>query len=65
MNMDFQLLLIGIGIAVLLLVIRYIIRFVFGKAEDAVNNKMNDRKSKRQPSGTENYRTDTNEGDGV
>ena len=35
MNMDFQLLLIGIGIAVLLLVIRYIIRYVFGKAEDA------------------------------
>ena len=49
MNMDFQLLLIGIGIAVLLLVIRY----VFGKAEDAVNNKMNEHKSKKQPSGTE------------
>lgn len=55
MNMDFQLLLIGIGIgiAVLLLVIRYIIRYVFGKAEDAVNNKMNEHKSKRRPSGTE------------
>ena len=52
MNMDFQLLLIGIGIAVLLLVIRYIIYYVFGKAEDAVNNKMNEHKSKKQPSST-------------
>ena len=63
MNMDFQLLLIGIGIAVLLLVIRYIIHYVFGKAEDAVNNKSINQKSSLPV--RENCRTDTNEGDGV
>ena len=46
MNMDLQMILIGIGILIILLVIRYIINIVFSKAEDAVNNKMNDHKSK-------------------
>ena len=51
--MDLQMILIGIGILIILLVIRYIINIVFSKAEDAVNNKMNEHKSKKQPSGTE------------
>lgn len=53
MNMDLQMILIGIGILIILLVIRYIINIVFSKAEDAVNNKMNDHKSKDRSSGTE------------
>lgn len=56
MNIDLQTILIGVvsvGILVLLLVIRYIIYYVFGKAEDAVNKKINEHKSKKKPSGTQ------------
>lgn len=53
MNIDLLIILVSIGILILLLVIRYIINYVFGKAEDAVNKKINEYKSKKQPSGTE------------
>ena len=53
MNIDLQMILICAGILVLLLVIRYIINYVFGKAEDAVNKKINEHKSKKKPSGTQ------------
>lgn len=53
MNIDLQMIFIGVGILVLLLVIRYIINYVFGKAEDAVNKKINEHKSKKKPSGTQ------------
>lgn len=57
--MDFQMILIGIGILIILLVIRYVIILVFSKAEDTVNNKTNEYKSKNGLPARKNYQIDT------
>ncbi len=52
MGMNTMVILAGIGIAILGLVVRYIIRAIFNKAGDAMQNKIAERQN-RKSSGTE------------
>ena len=43
-----------VGVIILALVVRWVVRMIFNKAEDAISNKLADRKNERSANQVEN-----------